>query len=69
MERKDAIDAMLERRGIMDPEAYLSELDESANIGESGDPEVPVRGSILLMLNEVSTRAKVSLGLSKLKHL
>lgn len=69
MECKDAIDVMLERRGIIDPQAYLEELDENANIGQSGDPDVPVRGSILLMLQEVSTRAKVSLGLSQLKHL
>ena len=69
MEHKDAIDAMLEKYGIIDPQAYLAELDDNANIGQSGDPDVPVRGSILLMLEQVSTRARVSLGLSKLKHL
>lgn len=63
------LDAALARRGIVDVQAFLSTLDDFADIKPAEDPDVPVRGSVLLMLRSVVSRATVNLGLKSLKHL
>ena len=69
MTSKNQLDEILARRGIEDIDAFLASVDDYAKINPAEDPDVPVRGSVLLMLRSVVSRAAVNIGLNKLKHL